>query len=242
MGRALAGLPSPPPPRPPLAAGGPTRPTCCPPRWSTLPQPWSRPTQRCARGRCRARRWPSTSSTWSGWTACWGRAVSQGCRVVWAGGREAATWAPCARRRGKTSPVPHIPELPPPPAAPPSLRGDIDTGYALLAQRIAAGGTNGAGPATPLGRSLAAVQDPAELNKKWVSSGGWQGLHSARPRWFATLSVPPPLSLANAQAAGHVPQAPARYPGALHVHAALPLAGVTAAVIEFGAAAEAGLL
>ncbi|GBF96117.1 hypothetical protein Rsub_08993 [Raphidocelis subcapitata] len=50
--------------------------------------------------------------------------------------------------------------------APPSLRGDIDTGYALLAQRIAGASTASTGPSTPLGRSLAAVTDPAELNKK----------------------------------------------------------------------------
>ena len=47
------------------------------------------------------------------------------------------------------------------------MRVDIDASYTLLAQRIA-DACRGASPVTHLGTSLAAVRDPAELNKKWV--------------------------------------------------------------------------
>ncbi|KIZ03142.1 Exocyst complex component 2 [Monoraphidium neglectum] len=49
-------------------------------------------------------------------------------------------------------------------AGPPSVRVDIDAGYMLLAQRIA--GFSAGAAVTPLGRSLAAVRDPAELSKR----------------------------------------------------------------------------
>jgi hypothetical protein len=73
----------------------------------------------------------------------------------------------------------HNPTLP----DPPSLRVEFDAGYMLLAQRIVGHGQGGgegspdgaaAGgpPLTALGRSLAAIRDPDELSKKWVSGPG----------------------------------------------------------------------
>lgn len=54
------------------------------------------------------------------------------------------------------------------------MRVDIDAGYLMLAQRIAAARARGP-PATPLGRSLAAAGDAAELSRKWVAGPACAG-------------------------------------------------------------------
>jgi hypothetical protein len=120
------------------------------------------------------------------------------------------------------------------------VRVDIDAGYMLLAQRIA--GFSAGAAVTPLGRSLAAVRDPAELSKRCAGAGqrgvvgaseGTQLVSTRREPVAARVLVSvscadmshvPPFSLPPCspclppQAAGDVSQAATRHLGALHLH------------------------
>lgn len=61
------------------------------------------------------------------------------------------------------------------------MRVEVDASFSLLAQRIVAAckaGGNGRG-GTPLGASLAAVRDPAELNRKCAPWATGQGRYAA---------------------------------------------------------------